>query len=317
MNYLGFMGGLSFFLFGMSIMETGLENISGNKIKKTIKSISDNPIKGVLIGTAVTAVIQSSSAVTVSVIGISEAGLIAFSQAVFIIMGANIGTSVTAWMISLSGLSSDNILLKILNTSNLYPVTGFIGVLFIILPKNNKMNNSGFIMVGFSLLISGIESMSSTMEQFSNSNSFNCFIELLNNPLLSFIIGIFFTAVIQSSSASIGILQSLAATGSISVKASIPFILGINIGTCATAVLACASGSSESKKICAFHIIFNLTGSFIWLIGFYIISSFYSLDTSASAAGISAIHTAFNISTTAIIFPAVIKVNKRLHTADG
>lgn len=311
MNFLGFIGGLSFFLFGMNIMETGLKNISGNSIERIIKSVSGNPIKGVLLGTFVTAAVQSSSAVTVSLIGMAEAELISFSEAVFIIMGANIGTSATAWIISLSQLDGGNIILKTLNISTLYPVAGFIGVLFIILSKNNKRYNTGLFLAGFSLLMSGIKSMSSAMENIVNLNYFNNIIKIINNPFSGIIIGAVLTAVIQSSSASIGILQSLSAAGSISVFSAVPIILGINIGTCATAVIACVSGSVISKKICAFHIMFNLAGSALWMAGFFIISAFYDLNINVSAFGISALHTIFNISTTALVLPVLILFKKR------
>lgn len=317
MKLLGFIGGLSFFLFGMNIMETGLKRISGNKIKNKLKNVSNNPIKGVIFGTIITAIAQSSSAVSVSLIGMSEAGLITFSQSVYIIMGANIGTSATAWIISLSDLSGKIVFLKLLNISTLYPVIDFIGVMFIILSKNYKKNNAGQIMVGFSLLMSAIEIMSSAMESIVNLSFFNNFIKTINNPFWGVLIGLFLSAVIQSSSASIGILQSLSQTASISVSAAVPIILGTNIGTCATALLACISGSSESKKICAFHIIFNLSGSFLWLIGFFIISGIYNLNININSLGISAIHTLFNISTTALMFPAVLKFNKFSQTANG
>ena len=310
MNFFGFIGGLSFFLFGMNIMETGLKRLSGNKIKNIIKSVSGNPIKGVFLGTVITAAVQSSSAVTVSLIGMAEAELLSLSGAVFIIMGANIGTSATAWIISLSQLSGGSIILKTLNISTLCPVAGFIGVLFIILSKNNKRSNIGLILVGFSLLMSGIKSMSSAMENIVNLNYFNNIINIFNNPISGIVIGAVLSAVIQSSSASIGILQSLSQTGSISVTAAVPIILGTNIGTCATAVLACVSGSSVSKKICAFHIFFNLAGALVWMAGFLIIKTFYDLNININPVGISALHTIFNISTTAIILPVLILFKK-------
>ena len=317
MNFFGFIGGLSFFLFGMNIMETGLRRYSGNKFKNTIKSVSNNPVKGVILGTIITAAVQSSSAVTVSLIGMSEAGLINFSQALYIVMGANIGTSATAWIISLSDISSKIVFLKILNISTLYPIIGFIGVMFIILSKNYKRNNAGQIMVGFSLLMSEIESMSSAMENIVDLSYFNNFIKTINNPFWGIIIGLCLTSVIQSSSAVIGILQSLSSSGSITVFNAVPIIIGTNIGTCATAVLACVSGSSDSKKICAFHVIFNLSGSILWLIGFFIISGVYNLNININSIGISAVHTLFNISTTAFMLPAVLKLNKRLNPANG
>lgn len=292
MDLLGFIGGLSFFLFGMNVMETGLRDISGDKIKDIMIKISESKFKGIVFGTIITAIVQSSSAVTVSLIGLCEAELISFTQSVPIIMGANIGTSVTAWIILLSGKSFW------LKPSALCPVSGLIGVFFIILCKNNKRLGSGMIMIGFSLLMSGIESMSSATENFTNLNLFRNIISVLNNPFIGIGIGIIMTAVIQSSSASVGILQSLSVTGALSIYNAVPVILGQNIGTCITAVLACISGSKESKKICGFHILFNIAGSFIWFTVLLIINNFVSLNYPISSTGIAMVHTVFNMSTT-------------------
>lgn len=297
MDILGFIGGLSFFLFGMNVMETGLKNISGDKIKNTLTRISGNTFKGVTAGIIITAVIQSSSAVTVSLIGLCEAELLSFFNSIPIIIGANIGTSVTAWIISLSVLSADNFIFKILTPSTLCTFAGFIGVFFIILSKNNKRIGTGLIMTGFSLIMNGINSMSSAMENIADTSVFKSFLSLLNNPFSALLFGIIMTAVIQSSSASVGILQSLCAADAFTIYNVTPIILGQNIGTCITSVIASIGGSKESKKICIFHIIFNLAGSVLWFIGLIIVNRFISLNRSVSSVDIAVIHTAFNLST--------------------
>lgn len=309
MDFLGFIGGLSFFLFGMNVMESGLRSLSGDKIKDIILKISGNSFKGIFLGALVTAVVQSSSAVTVSLIGLCEAEFISFYQSVPIIMGANIGTSATAWIVALTGTKSDIFLIKIFSTSTLSPIIGLLGVALIFSKKNNRFQNIGFIMMGFSLLISGIGIMSSAMESIADIQFFkNSF---FNNPLSGLALGAVITAVIQSSSAGIGILQSLAFSGAVNCYTAVPIILGQNIGTCVTTLIACVSGSKESKKISAFHIIFNIFGSALWLTGFLIINNFINLNFSISAVEIAVVHTLFNLSTTFIMLPA-LKAKKGL-----
>lgn len=303
MDILGFIGGLSFFLFGINVMETGLKNLSGDKIKNLLLNVSESNLKGIAFGTGITALIQSSSAVTVSLIGLAEAEFLNFSQSSAIIMGANIGTCVTAWIISLSAIESNRFLIHLFNPSALSPVIGFIGIFFIILSKKIKRQNTGLIMIGFSLVMSGITSMSLSMENIADTDKFSDFVNLFKNPFFAIIFGTILTAVIQSSSASIGILQSLCNTGAISFSSAVPIILGQNIGTCITAVIACLGSGKEARKICFFQILFNVSGSAVWMLGYFVILNFINPNINISPIGISVIHTLFNLSTVLMILP--------------
>ncbi|MCH5303685.1 MAG: Na/Pi cotransporter family protein [Ruminococcus sp.] len=317
MDILGFIGGLSFFLFGINVMETGLKNLSGDKISDVLLKVSDSSVKGIVLGAGITAFLQSSSAVTVSLIGIVEAGILDFSKSTSIIMGANIGTSVTAWIISTSGIESDRFLIHILNPSTLSPVIGLVGVFFIILSKKIRNQNTGYIMIGFSLLMSGISSMSLAMENITDLNAYTKLMTLFQNPFFGIIFGIVLTAVIQSSSASIGILQSISISSGISCSSAIPIILGQNIGTCITAVIACVGSSKEAKKICVFHILFNVIGSAVWMIGYFIAKLFLNLDMNISSVTISILHTLFNLSSVMILLPFKRRLENITNTLIG
>ena len=283
-----------FFLFGMNVTETGLGNVSGKKLEKFVSS----PLKGVLFGAGVTAVLQSSSAVTVMLVGAVDAGIIRLRNAYAIIMGANIGTSVTAWIVSLSGMEMS--LFNRINPINFYPVLGLVGIGFIILSKNINLYSAGMVLVGFTLIMSGMGSMSGAVEPLRENESFVTFLTGFNNPLLGILLGAAFTAVIQSSSAAIGILQALAGTGSVTLLNAVPIILGQNIGTCVTAGIAAAGAGRNARRVALFHLMFNVAGAAVWAAAFYIVRGFLP-DTAVSASDIALIHTVFNVSTVMIV----------------
>ena len=297
-----FITGLVFFLFGMSVIETGFGNLSEKRLSAKIESVGKNPIKGVLLGTAITAVLQSSSAVTVMLVGAVDAGIIKLKNSLGIIMGANIGTSVTAWIISLSGIKLS--FFNIINPINLYPILGLAGIGFIILSKNINRYSIGMIMVGFTLIMSGMGSMSSAVEPLKNNEKFIGFLTGFNSPLLGIISGAAVTAVMQSSSASIGILQALSGTGSVTLNAAIPIILGQNIGTCITAGIAAVGAGKNAKRVAAFHLLFNVSGAVIWTVVFYLIRGFLPYCT-IEAGDIALIHTLFNVTSTGIMLPII------------
>lgn len=277
----------------MNVIETGFFNISQGKVSDFIERTDNKPIKSILIGTAVTAVLQSSSAVTVMIVGAVNAGILRLKNAVYIIMGANIGTSVTAWIVSLSGVKSR------INPIDLYPVLGLIGVGFIILCKNIKFNNIGMVLVGFTLIMAGINGMSSAVLPISESEKFISFFTRFKSPVLGILSGAVTSAVTQSSSAGIGILQALSSTGKISLLTAIPIILGQNIGTCVTAGIASAGSDKNAKKAAAAHLLFNVSGVILWTILFYILRGFIP-DITINSVHIALIHTLFNVSSTAL-----------------
>lgn len=288
-----FLSGLVIFLFAVTVCEKGLRKISENRLKEKLLTLSDTELKGITLGAAVTAVLQSSSAVTAMLVSMAEAEVLSLEQCFPIVMGSNLGTSTTAWFVSFLGINGNRI-----NFLHLYPVTGIIGIMFIFLLKNNRCYSIGLTAVGFTLLMSGISTMSNAVKPLSENSGFINMMINFDNPFLGVILGAVVTAVIQSSSASIGILQTFCATGSIRLKAAIPIILGQNIGTCSTALLSCAGGGRKAKSVAAFHLLFNLGGAAVWLAGFVVFEILSDDNPIVSAADVAMIHTVFNLSTT-------------------
>ncbi len=310
-------GGLAFFLYGISIMSQGLENIAGGKLEKLLKKITSNPIKSFFIGAGITAIIQSSSAVTVILIGLVNSGLMSLSQTISIIFGANVGTTITAWLLSLTAIQENaGTILKILKPETFSPILAFVGVCFIMSSKHAKQKNIGSVMIGFSILMTGMVFMANAMSPLSELPQFRNIMLAFTNPVLGLFAGIIITMLIQSSSASVGILQALSLSGSVSWSAAIPIILGQNIGTCVSALLAGIGVSTNARRVAAVHIIFNTMGAFIWF-GLYIILNaifhFKFVSNNISPFGIALFHTIYNILTAIVLFP-FMKFIERLAT---
>ena len=306
-------GGLALFLFGMSIMGDSLEKQSGGKLEKILENLTSNPLKGVLLGIAVTAVIQSSSATTVMVVGFVNSGIMKLSQSIGIIMGANIGTTVTSWLISLTGIESDNFFLQILKPSNLSFLLAFIGIiLYMFLGKRGK-KDLGLILLGFTILIVGMDFMSEAGKPLSDIPEFQNILLLFTNPLLGVLAGAVLTAIIQSSSASVGILQALSVTGQIRYSNAVPIILGQNIGTCITAMISSVGTNKNARRAAVVHLSFNLIGTFLFLILFYGINyiiGFPFFESVINKPGIAVVHTVFNFFTTFLLLPFANQLEK-------
>lgn len=300
-------GGLAFFLFGMNLLGTGLEKLSGGKLERTLERMTSNPVKGVLLGAGVTAVIQSSSATTVMVVGFVNSGIMKLAQATGIIMGANIGTTVTAWVLSLTGIQGDSIFIRLLKPESFSPVLAMIGVVLMMASKKGKRKDIGSILVGFAVLMYGMSAMSGAVQPLANVPEFtNVLLAFSSNPLLGVLAGALLTAVIQSSSASVGILQALSATGKITYGAAIPIILGQNIGTCATALISCIGAKKNAKRAAMVHLYFNVLGSLLFLGAFYALDAAFRFDfvqNALGAADIAVVHTLFNVVTTLVLLP--------------
>ncbi len=305
-DVLAMVGGLALFLYGMETMGKGLSQISGGKLERILEKLTSNPVKAVLLGAGVTAVIQSSSATTVMVVGFVNSGIMKLTQAVGIIMGANIGTTITSWILSLSGIESSNFFLKLLKPSSFSPVLAAAGVFLLMFSGRDKRKDMGTILVGFAILMTGMESMSSAVKPLAEVPEFTSILTMFSNPLLGMLCGAALTAVIQSSSASVGILQALCATGAVSFGAAVPIIMGQNIGTCVTALLSGIGAHKNAKRTALVHLYFNLIGTAIFLTVFYGLNSFLKFDfmrDTINAAGIAAVHSVFNVTAAAILLP--------------
>ena len=299
-------GGLALFLYGMSLMGDGLSHISGGRLEKILEKLTSSPMKAVLLGAVVTAVIQSSSATTVMVVGFVNSGVMKLSQAVGIIMGANIGTTMTSWILSLSGIESSNFFMQFLKPTSFSPVLAIIGVGFLMFSKKEKKKDVGMILVGFAILMFGMDTMSGAVKPLANVPEFTNILLAFSNPILGMVAGMVLTAVIQSSSASVGILQALCVTGAVSYATAIPIIMGQNIGTCITALLSGIGASKNARRASLIHLYFNLIGTIVFMVVFYAINAFAHfpfLEVAAGAAGIAVIHTVFNVSSTIILLP--------------
>ena len=305
-NLLTFIGGLALFLFGMNVMGKSLEKRAGDKLKYIIGKLTSNKFVGLLTGLGVTAIIQSSSATTVMVVGFVNSGIMNLAQAINVIMGANIGTTVTSWLLSLTGIDGSNTFIKLLKPSSFSPILALIGIVLVMFSKKDKKKDTGMILLGFATLMFGMETMSGAVSGLKNNESFKNLFVAFENPILGVIVGALVTAVIQSSSASIGILQAFAVTGQITYSAAIPIILGQNIGTCITALLSAIGANKNAKRASLVHLFFNVFGTIIFMILYVIIKYAVHLpilNEPASLFGIAIVHTAFNLFSTIIIFP--------------
>lgn len=305
-DVLAMIGGLALFLYGMHAMGEGLSKLSGGKLERILEKLTSTPIKGVLLGAAVTAVIQSSSATTVMVVGFVNSGIMKLSQAINIIMGANVGTTVTSWVLSLSGLEGDHFLVQMLKPSSFSPILALIGVCFLLFTKNAKKQDVGTIMVGFAVLMTGMDTMSAAVKPLADVPEFTSILTMFSNPILGLIAGAVLTAIIQSSSASVGILQALCMTGSINYATALPIIMGQNIGTCITALLSGIGATKNAKRASIVHLYFNMIGTAIFMIVFYTLHAFVNfsfLEGAAGPAGIALIHSVFNIVATLLLLP--------------
>ena len=305
-NVLSLIGGLSLFLFGMNIMGNALEKRAGNRLKKILASLTSSPIKGLMLGLAVTAVIQSSSATTVMVVGFVNSGIMTLRQAINVIMGANIGTTVTAWMLSLTGISGDSLLIQLLKPTSFTPILALIGAVMYLFLKDVRKKDTGEALLGFAVLMFGMDAMSAAVKPLANIPEFGNILIMLSNPIFGVLAGALLTAIIQSSSASVGILQALAATGQVTFGSAIPIIMGQNIGTCVTALLSSVGTTKGARRAAMVHLYFNILGTVVLLILFNIangIFDFAFVRESANQAGIAIVHTVFNLSCTALLFP--------------
>ena len=305
-SILTLLGGLAMFLYGMQVMGDGLEKLSGGKLEKILENLSSNRLKAVLVGAAVTAVIQSSSATTVMVVGFVNSGIMHLSQAVGFIMGANIGTTITAWILSLAGIESSNFFVKLLNPSSFSPILALIGVIFIVFLHDEKKKDIGNIMVGFAVLMFGMNTMSSAVKPLAQVPEFTNILLKFSNPILGVLAGALLTAVIQSSSASVGILQALCVTGAVQYGTALPIIMGQNIGTCITAMLSSVGATKNAKRAAVVHLYFNIVGTIAFMGVFYLLNTFLHfsfINDVAGPAGIAVIHSAFNVIATVVLLP--------------
>lgn len=307
LSIIALLGGLAFFLFGMNIMGEGLEKVGGGKLEKTLEKLTSGVFRGVLLGAAVTAVIQSSSATTVMVVGFVNSGIMKLSQAVGVIMGANIGTTVTAWLLSLTGIEGDGLLMQMLKPSTFAPLFAFIAIAITMFSKKQKTKDICSIVIGFAILMSGMETMSAAVKPLANAPWFSqMFLMFAGNPILGILAGAILTAIIQSSSASVGILQALSATGAISFGGAFPIILGQNIGTCATALISCIGAKKNAKRAAFIHLYFNIVGVVAISLLFYGLNAIFNFDFvngTITRTGIAIVHTSFNFVATLILLP--------------
>ena len=313
-DLLKLIGGLSLFLYGMNVMGNGLSKMAGGRLESILEKLTTKKLSAVLLGAGVTSVIQSSSATTVMVVGFVNSGIMKLSQAVGIIMGANIGTTITSWLLSLTGIEGNTIWLSLLKPSSFSPVLAAIGIILIMVSKSeSKKKDVGNILLGFAVLMFGMETMSAAVAGLADVPSFTGLMTAFRNPVLGMVVGAVLTAVIQSSSASVGILQALCVTGAVNYSVALPIIMGQNIGTCVTSIISSVGASKNAKRAAMVHLYFNLIGTVIFMIVFYIVNSFADfgfMNEPAGAFGIALIHSLFNIGATIILFPFSDKLVK-------
>ncbi|WP_455582742.1 Na/Pi cotransporter family protein [Dysosmobacter sp.] len=299
-------GGLAFFLYGMTTMSKSLEKMAGGKLERILKRMTSNPFKSLLLGAGITIAIQSSSAMTVMLVGLVNSGVMELGQTIGVIMGSNIGTTLTAWILSLTGIQSENVFVNLLKPENFSPVIALCGIVLIMGSKKQRRRDVGRIMVGFSILMYGMELMKNAVSPLADLPEFSSLLTAFNNPLLGVLVGAVFTGIIQSSAASVGILQALALTGSITYGMAIPIIMGQNIGTCVTALLSSIGVSRNAKRVAVIHISFNIIGTAVCLVLFYggnLLFHFSFMNETVGAVGIAFCHTVFNVLTTVLLLP--------------
>ncbi len=315
-DVLSLLAGLVFFLFGMNTMSDGLEKAAGSKLEIILKKMTSNVFISIIMGALITAVIQSSSATTVMLVGLVNSGLMAFESSIGVIFGANIGTTITAWFLSLVGVESDSFFIQMVKPQNFAPILAIIGIAFIMMSKSDKKKNLGTIFVGFTLLIYGMDIMSDSVSGLSEMPEFKEVLLKFNNPVLGILAGTVLTAIIQSSSASVGILQALSLTGSITYTMAVPIILGQNIGTCATGLISCLGAGSNAKRVSFTHMIINVIGSLIFMPVFLVVNSImgrYFDNNFVNPASIAVVHTVFNVATVILLAPFTKLLGKLAH----
>ncbi len=305
-SVLTLLGGLALFLYGMETMGSGLARLSGGKLERILERLTDSPLKAVLLGAGVTAVIQSSSATTVMAVGFVNSGMMQLQQAVGIIMGANVGTTVTSWILSLAGIESSNFFIRMLKPTSFSPILALTGIGLLMFSKKNKRKDLGLILMGFAILMTGMDTMSGAVKPLAEVPEFANILTMFSNPILGMLCGVILTAVLQSSSASIGILQALCATGAVTFQTALPIVMGQNIGTCVTALLSGIGAHKNAKRTALLHLYFNLIGTAVFLVVFYSLHAFLHfsfMEQPTNAAGIAVVHSLFNITATMILLP--------------
>ena len=299
-------GGLAFFLYGMTVMSKSLEKMAGGRLERLLKRMTSNPIKSLLLGAGITIAIQSSSAMTVMLVGLVNSGVMELGQTIGVIMGSNIGTTLTAWLLSLTGIESESFFVNFLKPKNFSPLLALVGILLIMASKKQRRRDVGRVMMGFSILMYGMELMSGAVAPLADMPEFTDLMTAFTNPLLGVLVGAAFTGIIQSSAASVGILQALAMTGSVTYGMAIPIIMGQNIGTCVTALISSIGVSRNAKRVSVIHISFNLIGTIVGLVVLYggnLLFGFAFLTETVNAVGIAFCHTIFNVCTTLLLLP--------------
>ncbi|MCI9137270.1 MAG: Na/Pi cotransporter family protein [Lachnospiraceae bacterium] len=305
-GFLSLIGGLALFLYGMNVMGGGLEKLSGGKLERVLEKLTSSPWKAVLLGAGVTAVIQSSSATTVMLVGFVNSGIMKLSQAVGIIMGANIGTTITSWLLSLTGIESGNFFIRMLKPSSFSPILALIGIILMMRAKSDRRKDASEILLGFAVLMFGMETMSDAVKPLADVPEFTGILTRFSNPLLGILVGALLTAVIQSSSASVGILQALSVTGAFTYGSVIPIIMGQNIGTCVTAMISAVGANKGARRTAFVHLYFNVIGSVVFFFAYTLLNTIFQFEfarETVGAAGIAAIHSIFNIFATLILLP--------------
>ncbi len=315
-SILTLIGGLALFLYGMDLLGNGLKKLSGGKLQMILEKLTSTKLMAVLLGAGVTAIIQSSSATTVMVVGFVNSGIMKLSRSIGVILGANVGTTITAWILSLAEISGTSFFMKLLKPTSFSPVLAIIGVFMIMMSKKEKRKDIGMIMIGFAILMTGMDTMSTAVEPLADMPEFANILLMFSNPILGLLAGLILTAVIQSSSASIGILQALCTTGAVSYATAIPIIMGQNIGTCVTALLSCAGANRNAKRAALVHLYYNFIIVGVFMVLFYAINSvvdFAFMGTSISAVGVAVFHTVFNIIAVVVMFPFSFVLEKLVY----
>ncbi|MCI8980229.1 MAG: Na/Pi cotransporter family protein [Clostridia bacterium] len=315
-------GGLALFLYGMNVMGDGLKKLGGGKLELILEKLTSNRLMGVLLGAVVTAVIQSSSATTVMVVGFVNSGIMKLTQSIGVMMGANIGTTVTAWILSLSGVQGDSLLANLVKPENFTPVLALLGIILLMTSKTDKRTSIGNILIGFAVLMFGMETMSESVSGLKNSPAFANMLIMFRNPVLGLLVGTILTAIIQSSSASVGILQALSATGQITFGTAIPILMGQNIGTCITAMISCIGTSKNAKRAAIANLYIKIISAVLFMGVFYAINAainFAFINSTINAFNIAVIHTAFNVASTLVLLPCSKLIEKlvRLTIKEG
>ena len=307
------LGGLAFFLYGMNVMSQGLEKMAGGKLESILQKMTSNRIKALLLGIVVTGTIQSSSAVTVILVGLVNSGIMQFGHTIGIIMGANIGTTVTAWLLSMIGIESSNVFMQLLKPENFSLIFALIGIFMIMMTKSTKKKDIGSILIGFAVLMYGMELMSGAVEPLKDMPEFTNILIAFENPLFGILAGAILTGIIQSSSASVGILQALSMTGAIRFSVVLPIIMGQNIGTCVTALISSIGVNKNARKVSVVHISFNLIGTLVWSVLFYTLNALWHfdfVDDIVGPVGIAVTHSIFNVATTLLLVPFTKQLEK-------